>query len=307
MRLSALILSAMLPIFANAGDLETDIIKAYQSLSETLTASDDLQSNYPPRAAGSVHDTETDLSAVLKGLPFVDAVKVHPAKAERKLRIVHLLDWHAVDADLLASDIEDQLEQKLTDRERLLYHWQHLAEVETVQAQQMAALRCLMKHHGLKSIFCEGLTSESDREDLTLAVRVLSASFRRKHGTLSSYAETIAELTKDETINLKLMIPQVDREIILMAGSVFRLQRSGLTPKALEDAETLAKSAPEFGKENPFQNEETREDAIVERLVDAGGGFVLLGGGHDLSDNIGPAVELIEVTVKSYRELSEDR
>jgi hypothetical protein len=303
MRQAALIFLVFLPTVANASDLPTDIIEAYRSLGEILEVSDDLLSNYQPKATGSVRDAETDLSTVLNGLPFVDVVQVYPAKGKPKRRIVHLANWHAVDADLLTADIEDQLGRKLTDGEQFLYHWRHLAEVETVQAQQMAALRCLMKHHGLKSVFCEGLTSETDRDDLKLAVRVLDASFRRQHGTLVRYAKTVVGSSKEESLDLELMIPQVEREILQQAGSVFRLQRSGLTPEILEDAKTLAESAPEFGKENPFQKEEKREDAIVERLKVAGGGFVLLGGAHDLSDNLkkrDPGCELYVVSVKAY-------
>jgi hypothetical protein len=120
---------------------------------------------------------------------------------------------------------------------------------------------------------------------------------------LVRYAKTVVGSSKEESLDLELMIPQVEREILQQAGSVFRLQRSGLTPEILEDAKTLAESAPEFGKENPFQKEEKREDAIVERLKVAGGGFVLLGGAHDLSDNLkkrDPGCELYVVSVKAY-------
>lgn len=33
-------------------------------------------------------------------------------------------------------------------------------EVEAVQLEQMALLRCLINHHGLRRIFCEGLTEK---------------------------------------------------------------------------------------------------------------------------------------------------
>jgi|GEM_PF-3253916 len=149
----------------------------------------------------------------------------------------------------------------------------------------------------------ETLTSETDRDDLKLAVRVLSASCRKRHGTLARYAKTVVGSSKEESLGLEFMIPQVEREILLQAGAVFRLQRRGLALRILEDAKTLAESAPEFGKENPFRKEETREDAIVERLVSVGGGFVLLGGAHDLSDNLkkrDPGCELYAVSVKAY-------
>lgn len=143
MKQAALIFIICLPVVANASDLQTDIIDAYSSLGEILAVSDDLRANYQPKAAGSVRDAETDLSTILKGLPYVDAVKFYPAKGEPKRRIVHLANWHVVDADLLTADLEDQLGRKLTRREQLLYHWRHLAEVETVQARRVLCRRWL--------------------------------------------------------------------------------------------------------------------------------------------------------------------
>ncbi|MFT5325283.1 MAG: hypothetical protein ACI8P0_003151 [Planctomycetaceae bacterium] len=46
---------------------------------------------------------------------------------------------------------------------------------------------------------------------------------------------------------------------------------------------------------------EAREDAIVKRILKVSGTAVLvLGGAHDLSDNVPEGVRLIEVTVKAY-------
>ena len=72
-----------------------------------------------------------------------------------------------------------------------------------------------------------------------------------------------------------------------------------------------AEDAKAFEAANPVQADgrivfdekanEAREDAIVTRMMKASGTAVLvLGGSHDLSDNVPAGVKLIVLTVKGY-------
>ena len=93
---------------------------------------------------------------MLRGLPGVVEVEVEVGvKVEKPTqRIIHLRDWHFVPKDLFALDVGKGATAQEIDR---LYR-EHLLEVEVVQMEQMALLRCLIRHHGLKTVFCEGLT-----------------------------------------------------------------------------------------------------------------------------------------------------
>jgi hypothetical protein len=51
---------------------------------------------------------------------------------------------------------------------------EHLLEVELVQVEQLAVLRCLIKHRGLKKVFSEGL-APSALEAFRKKVEVLRA------------------------------------------------------------------------------------------------------------------------------------
>ncbi|HLW65885.1 MAG TPA: hypothetical protein VKS79_11235 [Gemmataceae bacterium] len=73
-------------------------------------------------------------------------------------RIIHLQDWHFVPKELLAIDLTDAYGRSLTPDEIDLLYEQHLLEVELVQLEQMAVLRCLIQHHGLKKLFSEGFS-----------------------------------------------------------------------------------------------------------------------------------------------------
>lgn len=70
-------------------------------------------------------------------------------------RIVHLQDWHFVPKDLYAIDMKNAHGRGLTDDEIDRLYQEHLLEVELVQVEQMAVLRCLIKHHGLKKVFLD--------------------------------------------------------------------------------------------------------------------------------------------------------
>src|SRR6185437_13734048 len=73
--------------------------------------------------------------------------------------IVHLRDWHYVPKDLYAIDLKNATGRELSQEEIDRLHRELLLEVEAVQLEEMALLRCLIKYHGLKRIYCEGLTA----------------------------------------------------------------------------------------------------------------------------------------------------
>jgi hypothetical protein len=50
--------------------------------------------------------------------------------------------------------------RELPDEEIDRLYQEHLLEMELVQVEQMAILRSLIKHHGLKKVFSEGLAHQ---------------------------------------------------------------------------------------------------------------------------------------------------
>jgi len=59
---------------------------------------------------------------------------------------------------MFAADIRDVAEKPVSDAEIDDLYKEFLLEVELVQIEQKTLLRCLVKHHGLRRVFCEGLT-----------------------------------------------------------------------------------------------------------------------------------------------------
>ena len=67
-------------------------------------------------------------------------------------RIVQVCDWHFVDPELFRMEVSAILSRTPTAEEGALLCEEHLLQVELVQVQQTALLRCLAKHHGLKTV-----------------------------------------------------------------------------------------------------------------------------------------------------------
>ena len=75
-------------------------------------------------------------------------------------RIVHLRDWHYVPRELYALEARQVYGRDLSDEEVDALHEEHSLQVELVQLEQAALLRCLAKHHRLRRLLAEGMTKE---------------------------------------------------------------------------------------------------------------------------------------------------
>src|SRR5258708_10012896 len=94
----------------------------------------------------------------LRALPEVAKVE-YSGSQNAPVVVVHLRDFHYVPRELCKPDGIDFEE--------------NLANVEKVQEDQLAIARFLIREHGVKEIFSEGL-SESNMEDLALLLAVLN-------------------------------------------------------------------------------------------------------------------------------------
>ncbi len=154
-------------------------------------------------------------------------------------------------------------------------------------------LRQLAKH-GIHSVFLEGLTDKK------------LPAFRKHIATLRGFAKG---KQKGETPIEQFMLAEF-RNDLLQIGSPGRLMVSGtLRVRAAEDTKAYEAANP-IGKDGRvrinLKANERRESAIVKRLL-AGGpvAVVVLGGAHDLSDNLPASCEYIRVVTKAYAECIE--
>ena len=114
--------------------------------------------DYRPRTPGRIDDLATPAAELLRQLPGVVEVEATTPSKPATHRLIHLRDWHFVPKDLYALDMATAYKRPLTQQEIDLLHEELLLEVELVQIEQMAVLRCLIEHHGLRRVVAEGFS-----------------------------------------------------------------------------------------------------------------------------------------------------
>src|SRR5262249_51570790 len=105
---------------------------------------------------------------------------------------IHLRTWHHVSRDLLAAELRSLRGRSLTEAEVDAAYKEHLLQVELVQLEHLAILRCLAKHHGLRRVFAEGLT-EQERD----AYREKVGDLKGAEADLKKQLEEVGKLLED--------------------------------------------------------------------------------------------------------------
>jgi hypothetical protein len=219
-----------------------------------------VSQDIPPTSPASLDDLSADAVTILRKLPGIADVKRHGPSELPTHRIVHIADWHFVDGDDYAADLRCLSDEPLSDEEIDRRHAELLDEVELVQEQQIAVLRWLIEHHGLKRVHIEGL-SEKDQFIFDAKISVLRtvgqqlADLRAEGDTLVSGDEPDAG-TKKIIDGIEQVGAQYRRDL-LQLGAAARLVLSGelegVVP--LEDAEAYAAANPvEIRTRPPWQH-----------------------------------------------------
>jgi len=205
-----------------------------------------------------------------------------------KLTILHIRDWHFVDKERFALDVRDESEAELSDADVNELFEEHRTVVAEVQKQQRKLIRSLRA----KQVFHEGLTAEQ------------MPLHKKKIKVLRDFKQYLpdGDAPFDQLVRYEY---QTD---MLLIGATGRLLIDGHI-----EAVAPAEEAKAYEAANPVKPDgtivfdekanEAREDAIVRKLMKASGtAVIVLGGAHDLSDNVPAGVQLVEVTVKAYPE-----
>lgn len=256
----------------------------------------------------------------LLSAPHVVNVETTGSEAPAK-RVIHILDWHVVSREAFAADLE--LSGEELDRQ----YAQHLTEVEAVQREQMELLEHMLQHDGLEAVYLEGLSDESlsafhaacerlkNEEEPIAAINrqikqietMITELEQGGHSETEQYLKAVAIKA-----DLRTMIEE-HQASLLQLGAAGRLYMLGKL-KAVLPAESLDAHA----QANPLANgavqldlakQEAREHAIVQELGKASDKTVVLvlGGDHDLSDNIPADWSYVRVAVSEYGKINPKR
>jgi hypothetical protein len=261
---------------------------------------------YAPAKPADINDLAAPLVSILRGLPGVVRVDATPATSTPRRRIVHILDWHFVDKDMLAKGVRVDWDP-------------FLLEIEAVQLDQAAALECLTRHHGLKQVLVEGLT-ETDMALLPDKVAQLREAEQHQPALREQLAEVRRELQRipkdadrhKKAVALELYVSGMltdHRVETLKMGPAIRLLMSGRLDAVLplDDAKLLDAAGPMVpgGKQDSAAVAD-REAAMIKKALAAGPVAVIVcGGSHDLSAAVLRAdqtAEYIRVATRGYEE-----
>jgi hypothetical protein len=260
---------------------------------------------YVPKVKGSINEPSSPAAEILRHLPGVAGVEVLVAAPNPTHCIIHLRDWHFVPKELFALEARHSAGRPLSDEEVNSLYEQNLLDVELVQIEQEAILRCLVRHHELRSVLVEGLTPHG----LT-KYREIIASFRDMNEQLTDLQVRRAKLKREATA--------IDREIeVLVRGHRRRVLEHGAVAQLaiareievlpLDEDEVLEQARPDGKARLDPAKLEARHDAQVRAALASGPcRFIILGGSHDLSASIGRlgrgTAEYIRVTTRRYKE-----
>lgn len=283
------------------------------SITAAVTSVPSPTSSTPLRLDYLNHSVE----GLLRGMPGVADVEVHQVSKPTH-RIIHLRDWHFISKELFAIDHRDEA---LTDEELDERYHEFLKQVDSVQLEQMTLLRTLIQQHGLKRLFCEGLTSKdmpNYREKISILKGMEGNQIARLKRQLNEVRELLVEKPDPDAQVMEAKI------LDLLYGSYWRLVEMGAAGRLLvsgeieevlpmEDDDVLEAANP-VTAEGQVQFDEkrvkARRDAIVKNVLKSGSfGLMILGGDHDLTENVkrvgGGKCEYIRVTLNRYKQVEE--
>lgn len=219
----------------------------------------------------------------LQKLVHVASVEVTPARGESTRQLIHILDYHFVPRDAFEADFHTQ-EPTVTENDIEREWGAFLSDVEAVQEEQIDLLIELRKFHGIKAVYLEGVTEAKAKEVPAMAEKILGWQDRGGDDAMSEF------------------LRHMNREHRLELGAAARVD--GLEVRAAENAESLKAANPVRGGKVAYDSvaKERRENAIVQNVLAGSEPVValILGGGHNLKDNVPEGVEVVRVAVKDF-------
>jgi len=286
-------------------------------------------SSYHPKSNARIDELQAAVDELLRRLPGVVDVETKVRAENPTTRIIHLRDWHFVPRDLYAIDLRQALGRQLSPEEIDHLHQELRLEVEIVQSEQLASLRCLIRHHGLKRLYAEGLTEaglpvyrekvavlrEMEREQIPSLRKQLADTQRLIRGMEEAdRANTERHKAAKEIERHILTLLEEHQSRLVEMGAAGRLLIAGEIDDVLplDDGKLLDAANPvrpdgsvQLDPEGLRARQDAQVQAIVRREVVA---VIILGGAHDLSPSIRSArpdrSEYLRVTTKRFREFA---
>tara|TARA_R110002072_G_scaffold302100_1_gene483912 strand:- start:80997 stop:81680 length:684 start_codon:yes stop_codon:yes gene_type:complete len=210
----------------------------------------------------------------LESFPGVESAKVVVKCDDPRLTIVHIRDWHFIEFAEFQADVQDEIAEDQIQNQYLIF----AHEVQEIQDQQEMFLNA-MARAGHREVWLEGLIPEFERA----FIHICHAAAR--NGLYESPNPISVGAAARLFVKRQIRVHALDTD-------------KGLRLTQPLDATGKLRAVSEADIEQ-------RENLMMQQLRSHQGiAIVVLGGAHDLSNNIPPETKLVVVTVKGYREAS---
>lgn len=264
-----------------------------------------------PSPSTRIEDLSASAEPILKKLPNVVDVEVKVQVEKPSHRIIHLRDWHWIPRDSFAIDVRNSSEEEPTEENIDRLYGEFLLQVDAIQTEQLEILRLLIKGHGLKRVFIEGLAAE-EMPNYLEKVDVLRDMEQNQVTRLKEQLSQARELKSAEIEQQIVGLLEEHKFRVLEIGAAGRLLLAGEIEEVLPLEDSVLHSNADPTKDGKIQFDRdkvrARNDAQVKAVLDKGPfGLVMLGGAHDLSASVRqhPGCEYVRVTTRRFREVGE--
>ena len=221
-------------------------------------------------------------------LPEVHSAELVVAPPSAKITLIHLRDWHYVPFEDFVTD----LDEGATEQEQRQAFGRFLKSVDLVQRDQRMILKRLAEL-GIANVHLEGLTADEERI-FPLLCRTLWKGDEQAQFDFDKFTSGPNALS--------IRAPGQ-----LLAGGELKRVRAADSDQALIECNPFDASGSR--REVTAAAKERREDYMVSRMLETGTSVIVLGGAHDLSDNIkrlaADKAQLVVITPKAYNAASE--
>ena len=212
----------------------------------------------------------------LETLPGVESVTVAVDCEDPNLTIVHIRDWHFIEYAEFKADVEGELGADQLENQYVVF----AREVQEIQDQQELFLDA-MARAGHRDVWIEGLIPEFERAFIHICHAAAQNGLYESPNPISVGAAA------------RLFVKRQIRVHALDTDQGLRLT------KPLDAGGKL--------REISESDIEKREDLMMQQLrKHQGVAIVVLGGAHNLSNNVPPGTKLVTVTVKGYRKAASE-
>ncbi len=278
-------------------NLPERLLKYRRLVDEAHASAFQIVENYVPKTTGQIDDLGLNAAEIFSELPGVIDVAGPKVDAPTQ-RIVHLIDHPLPTKEEFLFCLRKMADGGTNSNQLDSLYEDYLQQIELIQVEQMVVLRCLIKHHGLRQVFAEGVT----QVNLPLYRNKVASLRESGTGTAKEVGERRLDLLEIGAAGQLFMLGEL-QEVLPLDDPDFIVQ-SAIKRDLVS---TIDKMSYVHSK---IHQQKTGEalDHQIHTILNHGSFGLIVGDDHDLTENVyrisGGKCQYIRVKTKWWNEIS---